>query len=64
MAEQLIDYGVCMGFEPTNQSFAIITNGYFTIRAFMNNGMQVQNGQSYHVYKKGTTYYIGAEVAT
>ena len=53
-----------MGFEPTNPSFAIITNGYFTIRAFMNNGMQVQKGQSYHVYKKGTTYYIGSEVAT
>lgn len=64
MSEQLIDYGVCMGFEPTNPAFAIITNGYFTIRAFMNTGQQAQKGASYHVYKKGNTYYIGAEVQT
>jgi hypothetical protein len=64
MAEQLIDYGVCMGFEPTNQGFAIITNGYFTIRAYVNVGQQAQKGVSYHVYKKGTTYYVGSEVAT
>ena len=53
-----------MGFEPNNPSFAIISNGYFTVRAFMTVGQQAQKGVSYHVYKKGTTYYIGAEVQT
>jgi hypothetical protein len=64
MAEQLVDYGVCIGFEPTNTNFAIISDGYFTIRAYLNTGQQVQVGKSYHVYKKGCTYYIGSEVTT
>jgi hypothetical protein len=64
MAEQLVDYGVCIGFEPTNGNFAIISDGYFTIRAFINTTQQVQIGKSYHVYKKGTTYYVGTEVTT
>lgn len=62
--EQLVEYGVCMGFEPTNSNFALISNGYFMIRAYINTDQQAQIGKSYHVYKKGCTYYLGTEVTT
>ena len=64
MAEQLVDYGVCIGFDETNGNFAIITDGYFKIRAYINTSQRVQIGKSYHVYKKGCTYYVGTEVTT
>ena len=64
MAEQLVEYGPCIGFEPTNANFAIISDGYFVVRAYINTGQQIQIGKSYHVYKKGNTYYVGTEVTT
>lgn len=64
MAEQLVEYGPCMGFDDNNANFAIISNGYFSVRAFINTTQQVQIGKSYHVYKKGCTYFVGAEVTT
>jgi len=64
MAEQLVDYGVCVGFDETNGNFAVISDGYFIIRAYINTSQQIQIGQSYHVYKKGCTYFVGAEVTT
>ena len=62
--EALMSYGPCIGFDPNNSNFAIISDGYFTVRAYINAGQQAQMGKSYHVYKKGTTYYIGTEVST
>ena len=64
MAEQLVDYGACIGIDPTNQDLAIITNGYYNIRAYIGKGQQAQIGLSYHVYRKGNTYYLGSEVNT
>jgi hypothetical protein len=62
--EQLVDYGVCIGFDDTNSNFVVISDGYFTVRAYVNTRQQVQIGKSYHVYKKGCTYYLGTEVTT
>ena len=61
MAEQLVDYGTCIGLEG---NFAVISDGYFSVRAYLNASQTVQIGKSYHVYKKGCTYYVGSEVAT
>jgi hypothetical protein len=60
--EQIIDYGIVVGFDPNNQSFALITNGYYTIKVYVTAGTEVQIGKSYHVYKKGSMYHTGAEV--
>jgi hypothetical protein len=64
MAEQLMDYGVCTGFDDRGGNFAIISDGFFQVHAYINASQQVQIGKSYHVYKKGCTYFIGTEVTT
>ena len=62
MAEQIIEYGTLIGFDANNPGFAIITDGYYTLKVYISKGIQLQIGRSYHIYKKGSTYYIGAEV--
>lgn len=64
MPEQLVDYGTVIGFDPNNRAFAVITDGYYTIKAFVPKGTTVQVGSSYRVYKAGSNYHIGAEVQT
>jgi hypothetical protein len=60
----LIDYGVCIGIDPTNTDLAIISNGYYQVRALVSTGQQAQIGLSYHVYKKGSSYFLGSQVNT
>jgi len=62
MAEQIMDYGVAIGFDAYNPTFALISDGYFTIRVYISNGVNLQIGKAYQVYKKGSLYYIGNEV--
>jgi hypothetical protein len=61
---QLIDYGTVIGFDEHNPNFAIISDGFFQVKAFVPNQHDVQAFKSYLVYKRGNTYYLGAEVST
>jgi hypothetical protein len=62
MSEQLINYGFVIGFNALDKSFCYISDGYFTIEAYVSSKTPVQVGKGYTVYKKGTTYFVGTEV--
>jgi len=59
---QLIHYGYVIGFNDKNTDFCVITDGFFTIDAYVSSKTPVQVGKAYTVYKKGTTYFVGTEV--
>lgn len=61
MPEPLITHGMVYGLDK-NPSFCTITDGYFTIKAFLPSGVTVQVGSTYQVYKQGSTYYVGQEL--
>lgn len=62
MSEQIMTYGRMMGLTGANNSFALISDGYFEVAAYIPAGMTVQLNRSYMVYKQGNTYYVGNEV--
>lgn len=61
---QLMDYGTVIGFDESNSNFAIVSDGFFQVKAFVPNQHDVQAFKTYLVYKRGATYYLGAEVSS
>lgn len=65
MSEQLIHYGLVIGFDEHNKDFALVTDGFYTLPAFIPfTSPEVQVGKSYSLYKQGSTYFLGTEVQT
>lgn len=65
MSGPLIPYGVVIGFDEGNRDFALVSDGYFTVPAYIPfQTPEVQVGKSYSLYKQGATYYIGQEIQT
>lgn len=53
-------YGMVVGFVPNKPDIAIVTNGFFTIHAFISgNRSRVKIGQKYSIYRQNSLYYIG-----
>ncbi len=61
MADQLLEYGVLIAISK-NPDWCTITDGYFSVSAYIPSGVTVQLGKSYMVHKRGTTYYVGQEI--
>lgn len=62
MSDTLMNYGYVIGFNDKDKSFCYITDGFFTVEAYISSKVPVQVGKAYTVYKKGTTYFVGTEV--
>ncbi len=63
--ENLVQFGRVVGFDRANPDFCRITNGVFTITAYIPfKNPVVAIGKSYTVYKSGNTYMVGTEVQT
>lgn len=59
---QLLEYGFVVGFNSFDPSICIITDGFFTIEAYIGKGRKVQMGRAYMVTKLSSSYHVGAEV--
>lgn len=60
--ENIMSSGVVVGFDADNSSFAVVTDGIFKIRAYINKNKSVCVGKSYLVYKVESVYFLGAEL--
>jgi hypothetical protein len=60
--ENLLSSGVVTGFDGSNTSFAIVSDGIFECRAYINKHKNVVVGKSYLVYKVNSIYFLGAEL--
>ena len=62
--ENLLSSGVVIGFDGENSSFALVSDGFFTARAYINRARTVLVGKTYLVYKVNSTYFLGAEMVS
>lgn len=61
--KSVFEYGMVVGFLPNKPDFAIVTNGFFTIHAFVSGDRsKVLIGKKYAIYRQNSLYYVGGEV--
>jgi hypothetical protein len=61
MAEQLLEYGTVVALRK-DPNWCLVTDGYYTVNAYIPNGITIMVGKSYMVHKRGTTYFVGQEI--
>lgn len=60
-SEQIINFGTVVGF--VSPDIAILSDGIHTVHAYIPfQSPTVIQGQSFSVYKQGSTYFVGSEV--
>lgn len=62
MPEQLMQYGLVIGYADQNPSCVEVTDGYNTVIAVVGRNQDVRIGRTYLLSKRGATYFIGQEV--
>lgn len=60
-SEQILNYGTVVGF--VSPDIAIISDGVHSVHAYIPfQTPKVSVGQSFSIYKQGSTYFVGSEV--
>lgn len=56
-------FGTVIGFAPNKPDFCYVTNGFFTIQAYIpGNRQRIKIGKKYMLYKNNSLYSVGGEV--
>jgi hypothetical protein len=58
--EQILQQGTVLSF---NNGFALVSDGYFVVSAFIPTGTTVRVGVTYSLTKRGSTYHLGSELS-